>query len=110
MFAGRRPFFSALGDITFKYPVDIGSLLDLRSAVVYTEGNEIQVHVTARVHNPEERSCRKTNDFAFSFDLYDDQMRELAAPSVRPNTYAEAMSYLEGRRALHRHRLAAGVD
>lgn len=106
LFAGVRPYFSALGDITFKYPVEIGSLLDLRAAVVYTEGNDIQVHVTARVHNPTERTCKKTNDFAFSFDLYNEKtMQEIAAPAVRPNTYAEAMSFLEGRRSLHRHRL-----
>lgn len=43
LFAGRRPFFSALGDITFNSAVPIGALLDLRSAVVYTEKNDIQV-------------------------------------------------------------------
>lgn len=106
LFAGHRPYFSALGDITFKYPVEIGSLLDLRAAVVYTEKNDVQVHVTARVHDPKERTVKKTNDFAFSFDLYDENMQEIPAPAVRPNTYAEAMSFLEGRRCLHRHRTA----
>ncbi len=43
LFAGRRPFFSALGDITFSNAVPIGALLDLRSAVVYSEKNDIQV-------------------------------------------------------------------
>jgi acyl-coenzyme A thioesterase 9 len=43
LFAGKRPFFSALGDITFSNSVPIGALLDLRAAVVYTEKNDIQV-------------------------------------------------------------------
>lgn len=107
LFAGRRPYFSALGDITFQHAVEIGALLDLRAAVVYTEGNDIQVHVTARVHQPEKKTVIKTNDFAFSFDLYneDDNMSEQKCyKRVKPQSYAEAMSYIEGRRNLHRHR------
>lgn len=46
------------------------------------------MHVTARVHDPTRRTVKKTNDFAFSFDLYDDAMREMAVPPVRPMTYA----------------------
>ncbi len=107
LFAGRRPYFSALGDVTFNNAVSIGALLDLRSAVVYTERNDIQVHVTARVHLPEEGSLVRTNDFAFTFDLYEnDGATELKCPkSVKPMAYAEAMSFITGRRALHRHKL-----
>ncbi len=61
--------------------------------------------MTARVHDPEKRSARKTNDFAFSFDLYDESMSDLkCVRTVRPRSYDEAMSYLMGRRALLRHR------
>lgn len=73
----------------------------------FSAESRVQVHVTARVHDPEKRSTKKTNDFAFSFDLYDDNqtMNELACQrSVRPRSYEEAMSYLMGRRALLRHR------
>ena len=105
MFSGRRPYFSALGDVTFNSPVEIGSILDLRSAVVYTEKNDVQVHVTARVHRPEDHTIVKTNDFAFSFDLYDDDMREvLCGAQVQPKSYSEAMAFIEGRRKLHTHR------
>lgn len=105
LFAGRPPAFSALGDITFGNSVAIGAILDLRSAVVYTSGNDIQVHVTARVHDPKERTTIKTNDFAFSFDLYDKNENNVdCMRNVQPKTYSEAMSYLEGRRSFLRHR------
>ncbi len=133
MFAGRRPLFSALGDITFNHPV--GELILCASALcglmrvgirdwlivgfafgrgVHREERHarcvkvvvslcvvfvlcvcltwptvaLAVHVTARVHDPVRRTVKKTNDFAFSFDLYDDNMNEVAVPPVRPMTYA----------------------
>lgn len=35
MFAGRKPTFLLVDDITFAHPVDVGSLLRLHSAVVH---------------------------------------------------------------------------
>jgi acyl-coenzyme A thioesterase 9 len=106
LFAGKRPLFSALGDITFNNAVEIGALLDLRAAVVYTENNDIQVHVTARVHTPEQKKSIKTNDFAFSFELYNNEVTEPTPceKHVRPHSYKEAMAYIEGQRCLYNHR------
>ncbi len=36
MFAGSRPIFKQVGEITFKKPVDVGDLLRLHSTVLYT--------------------------------------------------------------------------
>jgi len=36
MFAGSRPIFKQVGEITFKKPVDVGDLLSLHSTVLYT--------------------------------------------------------------------------
>ena len=105
LFAKQRPFFSALGDITFNAAVEIGAILDLRSKVVYTEENNIQVHVVAIVHDPEGATTKKTNEFDFSFELYDKDLNpNTCMKSVRPNSYREAMQYVVGKRRLERHR------
>lgn len=106
MYAGRTPLFYALGDITFANAVPIGALLDLRSAVVFTEQNCIVVHVTARVHNPEQGTVIKTNDFTFAFRVLpregEDPLGSGWVQKVRPRTYSEGMSFIEGRRNLFR--------
>lgn len=74
---------------------DIGAILDLSSKVVYTEENSIQVHVVANVHDPERQTTKKTNEFDFSFELYDKETLkpDTCMTSVRPTTYNEAMQY-----------------
>ncbi len=37
MFAGSRPEFLLIDEVTFQHPVDIGDLLRFRSAVVHTQ-------------------------------------------------------------------------
>ena len=37
MFAGSRPEFLLVDEVTFQHPVDIGDLLRFRSAVVHTQ-------------------------------------------------------------------------
>ena len=36
IFAGSRPIFTQVGEITFKKPVEVGDLLRLHSIVLYT--------------------------------------------------------------------------
>lgn len=37
MFAGQRPIFKEIDEVTFKRPVDIGDLLRLTSSIVHTQ-------------------------------------------------------------------------
>lgn len=80
-------------DILFKRPVEIGSLLFFSSLVVYSKGQDLQVHVHAEVLDPQEDKRETTNDFHFTFDTGLPNL-----PQVMPKTYGEAMMYLMGKR------------
>ncbi|KAL0088978.1 acyl-CoA thioester hydrolase [Phycomyces blakesleeanus] len=86
----------ALDEIVFKKPVSVGSLLNLSSKVIYSQGEpskSFQVSVTARVNNIEAGTSYVTNTFFFTFASNDK-----AVPKVLPKTYAESILYLEGKR------------
>lgn len=84
-FAGSKPFFRAVGNVTFQRPVSIGdlslacnahpplgSILGLKAQVVYvdTEKNKLQVEVVAAVVLPEEGGRSEvTNTFTYTFDV-----------------------------------------
>ncbi|ORY21849.1 HotDog domain-containing protein [Naematelia encephala] len=105
IFASKPLRFLALDSITFRLPVPIGAVLRLTSKVVKTtrphqgEGGEAKVHVVVRaeVEEVETGLRRETNTFYFTMAKED---HEPLGRTVVPSTYAEAMSYLEGKRRL----------
>ena len=71
-----------MDDILFRKPVDVGSLLCLLSrGVVYTEGNNMQLCVSAEVVDPRLGTKDLTNVFYFTFNT-----KEPVKP-VMPQTY-----------------------
>ncbi|KAI8927922.1 HotDog domain-containing protein [Entophlyctis helioformis] len=98
IFAKSPIVFVALDDITFRLPVNIGSLLCLRSQVVYSLGppsKSMQVSVVADVINPLHGPGRETtNTFHFTFAA----PKSDSVPRVVPQTYDESMQFIEGRR------------
>ncbi|KAL2912790.1 hypothetical protein HK105_207677 [Polyrhizophydium stewartii] len=103
IFAESPIVFVALDDITFRQPVNIGSLLALRSQVVYAPGApsmSFQVMVVADVINPQSDGPKRqtTNTFHFTFAA----PKLDRVPRVMPETYEESMNYIEGRRRKQR--------
>ncbi|XP_064638232.1 acyl-coenzyme A thioesterase 9, mitochondrial-like isoform X2 [Lineus longissimus] len=92
VFSQRRPFIIAVDDIAFKRVVAIGSLLFLSSQVVYTSGTKLQIRVHAEVVDPMVGEQETTNTFHFTFSTIGN------VPTVVPNSYAETMLYLDGKR------------
>ena len=91
--------FVALDDISFKHPVNIGSILSLKSEVVYSDGGAtkmFQVSVIADVIDPN-GDQKTTNTFHFTFRAKNLKKNE-TLPKVMPQTYAESMRYIEGKR------------
>ena len=90
--------------MTFKQPVEIGNLLMLDSAVLFTSSNKgphidvihdisrrlIYVEVVAYVTAPEHRRCRVSNTFNFSFMVDSDTV----LPRVVPNSLEQAQRML----------------
>ena len=83
-----------MDEISFKRPVLIGSLLFLSSEVVYVEKNFIQTKVLAQTVDPMTNIRETTNDFYFKFSVDP----KINLPQVIPNSYAEAMMYIDGKR------------
>eukprot|EP00775_Hariotina_reticulata_P006239 gene6239-6476_t len=74
LFAGSRPAFVRVDDITFRNPVSVGSLLRFQSHVIdvtYTTVEEAQVavEVLAVVSEPEGRITTHTNTFRYVFKV-----------------------------------------
>jgi acyl-coenzyme A thioesterase 9 len=92
-FCGMRPWFISLDQVTFHQPVSIGSIIFFNSEIVYTESKCVGVNVIAEVLNPLTGVKNKTNTFYFTFTCPDAPVKR-----VLPNTYEEAMKYIEGKR------------
>ena len=95
VYSKTRPYVEHMDDISFKKPVDVGSLLYLNSQVCYTEADKLQVRVSAEVLDPETGELSLTNVFQYTFGVRGVDSR---VPMVIPKTYHEAMMWLEGRR------------
>ena len=70
LYSKSRIHFAALDDIIFKKPVPIGSLLNLRSEIVYAPGapsRSFQIRVIADVLDPLQGTKDTTNIFHFTF-------------------------------------------
>ncbi|XP_046673664.1 acyl-coenzyme A thioesterase 9, mitochondrial-like isoform X2 [Homalodisca vitripennis] len=88
----HRPKLLHISDISFKKPVDVGSLLGMTGQVIYTEENYMQIIVHAEVTSPFSGQQVTTNVFHYTYEAPD------YATKVMPNTYHEAMMYIDGRR------------
>ncbi|GBB84858.1 hypothetical protein RclHR1_11430006 [Rhizophagus clarus] len=98
VFLKNRPKFLALDEISFRKPVQIGSILCMFSQIVYAPGSphkSFQVAVTADVLDIEREKRETTNIFHFTF-ICDNPAIEVRR--VMPKTYDELMKYIEGRR------------
>ena len=85
-YGGAAPLTKALDRVDFVRPVDVGSLLALKSHVVFAEGTTMHVDVSAAVWRPDKRESTLTNTFSFVFTV--DGPRPLKR--VLPSTRAEA--------------------
>jgi acyl-coenzyme A thioesterase 9 len=101
-FGGVRPNANAIDEISFVHPVPIGSLVNFSSQVVYSQilnsVNYAAVEVVADVLNPSNNEHLTTNTFRFTMSCpvkAGDQI-----PCILPETYMEAMKYLEGKRRM----------
>ncbi|EJD38364.1 Thioesterase/thiol ester dehydrase-isomerase [Auricularia subglabra TFB-10046 SS5] len=102
LFARRPMRFLSLDDISFRRPVNIGSIVRLTSLISHTTSNEvypvvIHVRVQADVLDITTGSAQMTNDFRFTWCV---DGGDPIARTVVPQTYQEAMMWLEGRRDL----------
>ena len=92
--ASKPIFCTAIDDISFIAPVNIGSIFKLSSQVVFCKNNRAVVRVYASVHDPIVDESKTTNTFYFIFQTMD----ESQMPEVIAKTYGEALLNIDGRR------------
>jgi len=92
-YTGHRPFFLALDKVNFIKPVEIGSILTFDSRIIYQEGKSFCVEVVSKTLNSKEGTEQTTNTYYFTLTC-----PEVTLKQIIPNTYEEAITYLEGRR------------
>lgn len=93
-----RPLFIRLDEISFKKPVPIGSLLIFTSKVVYSKDKIFRVTVSADIMDAEKGTRETTNTFHFEFQA----IKKGELRTVLPQSYSEAMYYVEGKRRFER--------
>jgi acyl-coenzyme A thioesterase 9 len=101
-FLGKRPCLKSIDDIVFVHPVPIGSIMDLKAEVIHSRLHEGELYaciqVIADIINPDTQSRLTTNTFHFTLTHPISSFTGTALPAILPNTYVEAMKFLEGKR------------
>ncbi|KAJ8583428.1 Thioesterase/thiol ester dehydrase-isomerase [Rhizopogon salebrosus TDB-379] len=97
LFTRSHVTFMSLDSISFAKPVPIGSILRLTSQILHTTSGAAHVGVQANVVDVRTGHEETTNDFRFTWRPDDGAA---VVRGVVPNTYREAMLWLEGKRAL----------
>lgn len=92
MFSKYRPVLKSISNIHFQRPISVSSLIQMYAHVVYTKMNYIQVTTYVETYNPITGKNDTTNTLHFTFQVPE------VVNEVVPNSYDEAMMYIDGRR------------
>lgn len=93
VFHEPSPLCIDVADISFKAPVEIGSLLLLNSQIIATRNRMAICRVHAEVVKPETGETKTTNVFYFIFESLTKTL-----PIVFPESYGESLMAIDGNR------------
>jgi len=88
-FSGRAPKFKEIMEFVFERPVPGGSLLRLKSRVVYTIGHDVCVEVACLVIQPKKKHTFRANRILVIYDTGGEN------PEVVPSSFHEAEGKLD---------------
>eukprot|EP01108_Squamamoeba_japonica_P008514 TRINITY_DN759_c0_g1_i1.p1 TRINITY_DN759_c0_g1~~TRINITY_DN759_c0_g1_i1.p1 ORF type:complete len:280 (+),score=45.10 TRINITY_DN759_c0_g1_i1:410-1249(+) len=94
-FGEPMPTLTAVDNVAFRHPVELGSLLHMSAVVAYKHGSSAVVRVVAEVINPLTGERNITNTFFLTFTT---RRPQSALPDLMPQSYDESLIYLEARR------------
>ena len=92
--------FEAIDDFYFLNAVDLGDIVDFEGKITFAEGNLIHVKVASKSYskvttNAEEKH-KKCTELHITFRC------DKKVVPVLPETYAEGLNYLEGKRRVEK--------
>ncbi|KAG1056796.1 hypothetical protein G6F43_001344 [Rhizopus delemar] len=92
------PVLLSMDEVAFRKPVHVGTLLNLKSNIVLSEGfphRTVQVRVVAEVVDIEKDTREVTNVFHFTLVTGSPEVR---LRRILPKTYAESMLWIDAKR------------
>lgn len=92
------PTLLSMDEVIFRKPVHVGTLLNLKSGIVLSEGfphRSVQVRVIAEVINIDKGTRETTNIFHFTLASGNDSIK---LRRILPKTYAETMLWIDAKR------------
>ncbi|CAO3693183.1 unnamed protein product [Rhizopus stolonifer] len=92
------PVLLSMDEVAFRKPVHVGTLLNLKSNIVFSEGfphRTVQVRVVADVVNIQQNTREVTNIFHFTLITGSPDVR---LRRILPKTYAESMLWINAKR------------
>lgn len=93
-FAGRHPTFKEIMEFVFDKPVPRGSILRLRSRVVYTSGSDAVIEVDCIVIQPDLKKTFRANKILVVFDC---NLDAAEMEDVVPHSISEALAKLSAK-------------
>jgi len=90
-FASRHPTFKEIAEFVFERPVPAGSLLRMKSRVLYTRSTDCCVEVLVMVIQPSQGNTFRANSICVVFDTGGE------LPQVVPSTFGEARALLRAQ-------------
>lgn len=91
-FGGEAPKFLGVGEVSFIRPVEVGSVLRLRSRVLFTHENTCAIEVRVRIVNLEKMESHTSNRLLFHYIF---PRMQHGLPRVLPTTEAEVLAIVE---------------
>ena len=104
---GVAPQFLALDAVTFRAPVDVGTLLRMDAQIAFADDDRISITVDATMSVPGRAGPGETptNQFSFVFKVPRiEGEAEVPPQKFAPRTYAEGLSLLAARRRALAHK------
>lgn len=92
LFSKFQPVLKCISDIQFRHPVYMSDLLKMHAYIVYTENQYMQILTIAETWQIHKNLSTQTNSFHFTYEAPED------VQEVIPQTYRDAMKYIDGRR------------
>ncbi|CAM3537385.1 MULTISPECIES: acyl-CoA thioesterase [Helicobacter] len=88
-YCGKYVVTLSVDSVTFKYPIEVGSLVTFLASVNYTGTSSLEVGIKVIAEDIHKRTVMHTNSAYFTMVCVDENGKPVKAPPLEPKTEAE---------------------
>lgn len=88
-YCGKYVVTLSVDRVTFKYPIEVGSLVTFLASVNYTGKTSLEVGIKVIAEDIHKRTVMHTNSAYFTMVCVDENGKPIPAPPLEPKTEAE---------------------